>query len=92
MARSTPTLDFLTPKELKCLALFYFDGMKHKDIAEILGVSRQRVSKYLSRGRKKLAKRRMRPRRVERADEPAILRWGSARLDNLTPDDIRARW
>ena len=92
MARSTPTLDFLTPKQLKCLAMFYFDGMTQSEIAEALGIDQSRVARHIKRGREKLAKRRMRPHRVERVGGPKLWTMDPSQLDRLGPDDVKARW
>ena len=48
--------DELTPKQQEVLQLYYFEGLRMKDIAERLKVNRSTVSRNLMRAQRKLAK------------------------------------
>jgi len=93
MDHTTPTLDFLTPNELKCCAMFYFDGLTQATIAKGLGRSQPSVSRYIKRGTKKLKARHMVPRRLTRdGDRPKLIPVNPKWIDHLGPGDVKAMW
>lgn len=92
MARSINVTEVLSGRELDCAAMYYFDGLNIREIAEALGVGKPSVQSYLDRCRAKLAQHGLTPRRPERTDLPTIATWDPARLDRLGPDDVKALW
>ena len=48
--------DELTPKQQEVLQLYYFEGLRMKDIAELLKVNRSTVSRNLKGAQRKLVK------------------------------------
>ncbi len=82
----------LTKRQMRCLAMWYFDGMTERGIAEVLGISHVAVHKLLGRGRKKLKAAGLRPQRRYLDYKPKLLVRDTGFLDSLGPDDIRAVW
>ena len=85
-------MDFLTARELQCLAMYYYDGLRQRQIAEALGLKQQTVATYLERGRTKLAERGMNPKRIELVDPPTCKTMDPSQMDRLGPDDVKAVW
>ena len=85
-------MDFLSSRELECLAMYYYDGMRHKAIAQMVGLSRRRIGQILDSGRTKLAERGMTPKRMEAVDQPKIHMMDPHAMDRLGPADVRAVW
>ena len=48
----------LTDRQMSCLSMYYFDELKTREIAEILGLSQSTVSRHLTAARKNLQKLR----------------------------------
>lgn len=44
----------LTDRQRECVQLYYFDGMKMREIADYLGVKTPAVSRHLKRAREKM--------------------------------------
>ncbi len=44
----------LTPRQLQCVELYYFDGRTQKEAGDVLGVNRATVSRHLKRARGRL--------------------------------------
>jgi predicted DNA-binding protein (UPF0251 family) len=85
-------MDFLTPGELQCLAMYYYDGMRQRKIAKAIGMSQPTVSRLLESGRTKLAERGMNPKRIELVDPPTCKTMDPSQMDRLGPDDVKAVW
>lgn len=82
----------VTPTQLACMAMYFFDGLSQADIAESTGVTQQAVSRHLAAGRRRLEKLGLQPRRIERDNEVCIINADSVGLEALCGQGVRARW
>ena len=83
----------LTDRQISCLALYYFDGLGQKDIADRMGLkSHSTVNQHIKSGLKKLEALGMTPSRKEFEHTPRIITMDPAQMDKLGPEDIVARW
>lgn len=78
----------LTDRQLACLALYYFDGMNQREIAERLGIGQRAVAYHINAGLAKLAQCGMTPKRMELEFTPLLQT--NINMDALGPDDIKA--
>ena len=82
----------LTEKQMECLSMYVFDGLRQPEIAERLGVSQPAVSQLISKAQEKLAKVGLRAKKLE-LDEPVrTIPTDPHVLDQLGPSDVRAEW
>ena len=82
----------LTPLQTECLSLYCFDGLRHREIANRLGVTRQAVTKHIAAAQAKLAKLGIPARCLEVAERPTITPMDPHAMDGLGPKDIKAKW
>ncbi|MCB9234368.1 MAG: sigma-70 family RNA polymerase sigma factor [Bacteroidia bacterium] len=50
------SLELISPEQKKCLELFYLEGMRYKEVAELTGFSEKEVKSHLQNGRRMLEK------------------------------------
>jgi len=83
-------MDFLSERELQCLAMYFYDGLRQREIAKSLGIKQRTVSHYLDRGRAKLAEHGMTPQRLQREERPKTILMDPRQMDNLDPESVVA--
>ncbi len=44
----------LTEKQRQCVKLYFFDGLKEREIGELMGVNKSTVSRHISKGKQRL--------------------------------------
>ena len=82
----------LTPRQMQCLSLYYYDGLNQEQIGSHLGIGQRAVSQHLAYGLRKLVASRLEVRRVT-MDAPARLtHMDTETLDQLSPEITRAIW
>lgn len=82
----------LTDRQRDCLAMVVFDGLRHRQIAERLGVVRRVVTHHVAAARKKLAAIGLEASTVEHSARPRTITMDPHVMDQLDPADIRAKW
>ncbi len=82
----------LTERQMRCLAMWYFDGLTLRKIAEVLGIDWTTVREHVQRGQRKLKAAGLKPKRRYMEHQPKLLVRDNEYLDNLGPDEIRAVW
>ena len=82
----------LTPRQMQCLSLYYYDGLSQGQIGVHLGIGQRVVSQHLTYGRRKLASARLTLRRVTMEDDLKIAHMDTDSLDGLSPELTRGLW
>jgi len=82
----------LTPRQMQCLALYYYDGMSQEQIGRHLGIGQRVVSQHLQYGRDKLAVAELSIRRISTRTEIRITHMDTETLDRLTSEVARGLW
>ena len=82
----------LTERQMRCLAMWYFDGLKQAEIAERLSMSQPAVCQHIAAGRRRLTRAGLTPRRPEAQEPPIIITMPPEMLDSLAPADLKALW
>ena len=82
----------LTPRQMQCLSLYYYDGMSQDQIGGELGIGQRAVSQHLQYGQRKLAAVELSIRRRSVDVAVRIIHMDTDSLDRISAEDARAVW
>lgn len=82
----------LTPRQVECLARYYFDGRSQAEIAEDLDVAQSAVCRHIRAARRRLRKAGLVLRRPQTLVPPVIQLMPPVQMDELSGREIRGRW
>ena len=81
----------LTQRQVDCLALHYFAGLRHAEVASRLGISRQAVTTHIDRGLGRLRAVGLEPSPPE-MNGAKLIPMDPRQMDRLGPADMQAVW
>ena len=82
----------LTRKQIRCLAMFFFDGLSTPEIARDMGISQQAVSGHLDAGIQRLRKQDLRITRCASMPAAKVFSIDTETLEKFGPENLLGFW
>lgn len=82
----------LTPRQVRCLAAYYFDGRSQAEVAEYLDMAQPTVCRHIRSARRRLRKAGLVVQRPQTLVPPVIQLMPPAQMDELSGREVRGRW
>jgi len=82
----------LTDKQMRCAALYFWDGLPEREIAEQMDISGPAVHKHIKVAKRKMAAVGLRPQKLVSDFRPKMIAMDPHQIDSLGPEDVKAVW